>query len=107
MTILAAALVPLLDAGETGAMSPTGRAGGVRVLEQGTSQCGLNGAGHFAKMVHNGIEYVVMAAHAEGLNVLYCADIRKRSRRADAETTPHGFGGHLELGAPHDKGESR
>jgi 6-phosphogluconate dehydrogenase (decarboxylating) len=67
----------------------------------------LNGAGHFAKMVHNGIEYVVMAAHAEGLNVLYCADIRKRSRRADAETTPHGFGGHLELGAPHDKGESR
>jgi 6-phosphogluconate dehydrogenase len=50
--------------------------------------CGSHGAGHFVKMVHNGIEYGVMAAFAEGFNILRNADIGKRSHAADAETTP-------------------
>jgi 6-phosphogluconate dehydrogenase len=49
---------------------------------------GAHGAGHFVKMVHNGIEYGVMAAFAEGFNILHNADIGKRSHAADAETTP-------------------
>jgi len=56
--------------------------------EQGYLHCGPNGAGHFVKMVHNGIEYGIMAAYAEGLGVLKGADAGKRSREADAETTP-------------------
>jgi 6-phosphogluconate dehydrogenase len=56
--------------------------------EQGYLHCGLNGAGHFVKMVHNGIEYGVMAAYAEGLGVLSSANIGKRSHEIDAETTP-------------------
>jgi 6-phosphogluconate dehydrogenase len=56
--------------------------------EQGYLHCGPNGAGHFVKMVHNGIEYGVMAAYAEGLSVLRSADIGKRENRIDAETTP-------------------
>ena len=56
--------------------------------EQGYLHCGPNGAGHFVKMVHNGIEYGLMAAYAEGLNVLRNADIGKRQTTADAETTP-------------------
>ena len=56
--------------------------------EQGYLHCGPNGAGHFVKMVHNGIEYGLMAAYAEGLNILRHADVGKRSRAADAETTP-------------------
>jgi 6-phosphogluconate dehydrogenase len=56
--------------------------------EQGYLHCGLNGAGHFVKMVHNGIEYGIMAAYAEGMSVLKSADIGKRQREADAETTP-------------------
>jgi 6-phosphogluconate dehydrogenase len=56
--------------------------------EQGYLRCGPNGAGHFVKMVHNGIEYGIMAAYAEGLGVLKAADAGKRSREADAETTP-------------------
>jgi 6-phosphogluconate dehydrogenase len=56
--------------------------------EQGYLHCGPNGAGHFVKMVHNGIEYGIMAAYAEGLNVLKGADIGKRTREIDAETTP-------------------
>ena len=56
--------------------------------EQGYLHCGSNGAGHFVKMVHNGIEYGLMAAYAEGLNVLQNADIGNRSREANAETTP-------------------
>jgi 6-phosphogluconate dehydrogenase len=56
--------------------------------EQGYLHCGSNGAGHFVKMVHNGIEYGLMAAYAEGLNVLQNADIGIRSRETNAETTP-------------------
>src|SRR5215813_10304042 len=56
--------------------------------EQGWLHCGPNGAGHFVKMVHNGIEYGVMAAYAEGIAVLKSANIGKRKGVVDAETTP-------------------
>jgi 6-phosphogluconate dehydrogenase len=56
--------------------------------ENGYLHCGPSGAGHFVKMVHNGIEYGIMAAYAEGLNVLRHADVGKRGRTIDAETTP-------------------
>jgi 6-phosphogluconate dehydrogenase len=56
--------------------------------EQGYLHCGPNGAGHFVKMVHNGIEYGLMAAYAEGLGVLRGANIGKQGETADAETTP-------------------
>src|SRR5215468_1582545 len=56
--------------------------------EQGYLHCGPNGGGHFVKMVHNGIEYGLMAAYAEGLGVLRSANIGKRSHEVDAETTP-------------------
>ncbi|MBX3731091.1 MAG: decarboxylating 6-phosphogluconate dehydrogenase [Verrucomicrobiae bacterium] len=56
--------------------------------EQGYLHCGPNGAGHFVKMVHNGIEYGLMAAYAEGLGVLRDANIGKREHAEDAETTP-------------------
>jgi 6-phosphogluconate dehydrogenase len=56
--------------------------------EQGYLHCGPNGAGHFVKMVHNGIEYGVMAAYAEGLGVLRGANIGKQNHVSDAETTP-------------------
>ena len=56
--------------------------------EQGYLHCGPNGAGHFVKMVHNGIEYGIMAAYAEGLNILKNANIGKRTHEVDAETTP-------------------
>jgi len=56
--------------------------------EQGYLHCGPNGAGHFVKMVHNGIEYGLMAAYAEGLGILRSANAGKRERAVDAETTP-------------------
>lgn len=56
--------------------------------EQGYLHCGPNGAGHFVKMVHNGIEYGIMAAYAEGLNILRHANIGKHLQDIDAETTP-------------------
>jgi 6-phosphogluconate dehydrogenase len=56
--------------------------------EHGYLHCGPHGAGHFVKMVHNGIEYGMMAAYAEGLNVLSHANAGKHERKADAETTP-------------------
>jgi len=56
--------------------------------EQGYLHCGPNGAGHFVKMVHNGIEYGIMAAYAEGLAVLRSANIGKQQEGIDAETTP-------------------
>jgi 6-phosphogluconate dehydrogenase len=56
--------------------------------EQGYLHCGPNGAGHFVKMVHNGIEYGIMAAYAEGLGVLKAANIGKKQGELDAETTP-------------------
>ncbi len=56
--------------------------------EQGYLHCGPNGAGHFVKMVHNGIEYGIMAAYAEGLAVLQSANVGKQEGKIDAETTP-------------------
>ena len=60
----------------------------VGTSEQGYLHCGPSGAGHFVKMVHNGIEYGIMAAYAEGLSILKSADVGKRQQEADAETTP-------------------
>jgi 6-phosphogluconate dehydrogenase len=65
-----------------------GRSGPPNQAEEGFLHCGPNGAGHFVKMVHNGIEYGVMAAYAEGLNILRNADAGKRPPSDDAETTP-------------------
>ena len=56
--------------------------------EQGYLHCGPNGAGHFVKMVHNGIEYGMMAAYAEGLGILRAANVGKGAKEVDAETTP-------------------
>jgi len=56
--------------------------------ERGYLHCGTNGAGHFVKMVHNGIEYGIMAAYAEGLGVLRSANVGKHGHEVDAETTP-------------------
>src|SRR6266446_4924158 len=56
--------------------------------EQGYLHCGPNGAGHFVKMVHNGIEYGIMAAYAEGLGILSAANVGRRDHVVDAETTP-------------------
>jgi 6-phosphogluconate dehydrogenase len=65
-----------------------GRQGASTTAELGYLHCGPSGAGHFVKMVHNGIEYGLMAAYAEGLNVLRHADVGNTARTADAETTP-------------------
>ena len=73
--------------GRTGAPSPS---------EQGYLHCGPNGAGHFVKMVHNGIEYGIMAAYAEGFNILQHANAGKRERAADAETTPLRYPEHYQ-----------
>src|SRR5256712_1384211 len=62
------------------------KAGGT--AEEGYMHCGPSGAGHFVKMVHNGIEYGLMAAYAEGLNILKHANAGKKTRSMDAETTP-------------------
>lgn len=64
--------------------------------EQGYLHCGPNGAGHFVKMVHNGIEYALMAAYAEGLNVLHAANAGKHAREIDAETAPLRNPGHYQ-----------
>jgi 6-phosphogluconate dehydrogenase len=68
--------------------STPGRKPGTGTAEDGYLHCGPNGAGHFVKMVHNGIEYGVMAAYAEGLAVLKAANIGKSGGVPDAETTP-------------------
>jgi 6-phosphogluconate dehydrogenase len=65
-----------------------GRTGEADPAERGFLHCGPNGAGHFVKMVHNGIEYGMMAALAEGLNILHNADAGTRAIEADAETAP-------------------
>jgi 6-phosphogluconate dehydrogenase len=65
-----------------------GREKAVGTAEEGYLHCGLNGAGHFVKMVHNGIEYGLMAAYAEGFNILKHANVGKHVRETDAETTP-------------------
>lgn len=79
-----AALAPGLEA----APRTPGREKIGGTAEHGYLHCGANGAGHFVKMVHNGIEYGIMAAYAEGLNILRHADAGTRERMADAETTP-------------------
>src|SRR6201988_1419402 len=65
-----------------------GRNGSGGTSEQGYLHCGPNGAGHFVKMVHNGIEYGIMAAYAEGLGILRSANVCTRDHAVDAETTP-------------------
>jgi 6-phosphogluconate dehydrogenase len=65
-----------------------GRTGEPTNAEQGFLHCGPNGAGHFVKMVHNGIEYGMMAAFAEGFNILRHANVGKQVHAADAETAP-------------------
>jgi 6-phosphogluconate dehydrogenase len=65
-----------------------GRTGDPSPSEWGFLHCGPNGAGHFVKMVHNGIEYGIMAAYAEGLNILHGAGVGKQSMTGDAETAP-------------------
>ncbi len=72
---------------ETAPRSP-GRTGEISNEEKGWLHCGPSGAGHFVKMVHNGIEYGLMAAYAEGLNILKSADEGLKPRTADAETAP-------------------
>jgi 6-phosphogluconate dehydrogenase len=78
-----AALAPGVDAASR---TPGRNAGGT--AERGYLHCGPPGAGHFVKMVHNGIEYGLMAAYAEGLNILQHANAGLSAREADAETTP-------------------
>jgi 6-phosphogluconate dehydrogenase len=78
------AIAPGVDA----APRTPGRTGEPTSAEQGYLHCGPNGAGHFVKMVHNGIEYGAMAAYAEGLNILKHANAGKVTREADAETAP-------------------
>jgi 6-phosphogluconate dehydrogenase len=73
----------------SGTVSPTpGRDAGASTAAEGYLHCGPAGAGHFVKMIHNGIEYGLMAAYAEGLNVLQHANEGKAERAADAETSP-------------------
>ena len=75
-----------LAPGVGGGERTPGRAGPPSMEEQGYLHCGPSGAGHFVKMVHNGIEYGLMAAYAEGLNILRHADAGSEHREADAET---------------------
>ncbi|PZS08026.1 MAG: decarboxylating 6-phosphogluconate dehydrogenase [Solirubrobacterales bacterium] len=81
---LFAAIAPGVEA----AARTPGRTGEPSSAEHGYLHCGPNGAGHFVKMVHNGIEYGAMAAYAEGLNILRHAAAGKTSRESDAETAP-------------------
>jgi 6-phosphogluconate dehydrogenase len=79
-----ASLAPAID---SASRTPgRGKVGGT--AEHGYLHCGPSGAGHFVKMVHNGIEYGLMAAYAEGMNILRHANVGKRSQTIDAETTP-------------------
>src|SRR3954467_1215123 len=73
-----------------------GRPEGKGTAEHGYLHCGPVGAGHFVKMVHNGIEYGIMAAYAEGLNILHHANVGKGVRAADAETTPLRYPDHYQ-----------
>ena len=79
-----AALAPGADA----APPTPGHTPGRGTAEQGWLHCGGHGAGHFVKMVHNGIEYGLMAAYAEGLNILHNANVGAHMHAVDAETTP-------------------
>lgn len=84
-------LDPIFDAlapGINAASRTPGREEIGGTAEKGYLHCGPNGAGHFVKMVHNGIEYGIMAAYAEGLNILHHANIGKQQQAIDAETAP-------------------
>ncbi len=84
---LEAIFATLSPGGRRPAASP-GKSAAQAAAEMGYLHCGANGAGHFVKMVHNGIEYGVMAAYAEGLNLLQHADAGLQREEADAETAP-------------------
>ncbi len=77
-----------LAPGSDAAPPTPGREAARGTAQRGYLHCGPNGAGHFVKMVHNGIEYGLMAAYAEGINVLRGADVGMRPRNASAEATP-------------------
>jgi 6-phosphogluconate dehydrogenase (decarboxylating) len=79
-----AALAPGLES----APRTPGREKLTGTAEQGYLHCGANRAGHFVKVIHNGIEYGIMAAYAEGLNILRNANVGKHQATIDAETTP-------------------
>ena len=79
-----AALAPSIEA----APRTPGREKMRGTAEHGYLHCGPSGAGHFVKMVHNGIEYGIMASYAEGLNILHRANVGREDRTTDAETTP-------------------
>jgi 6-phosphogluconate dehydrogenase len=86
-----ARLQPVFEAlapGVSAAPPTPGRAPGAGTAERGWLHCGPHGAGHFVKMVHNAIEYGLMAAYAEGFNLLHHAGAGRESREVDAETTP-------------------
>lgn len=77
-----------LAPGISAAPTTSGREKSEGTAEQGYLHCGPSGAGHFVKMVHNGIEYGLMAAYAEGLNILHHANIGNQEQEVNAETTP-------------------
>jgi 6-phosphogluconate dehydrogenase len=83
-------LEPVFEALAPGpdAQIEAGREPAADSARRGWLHCGASGAGHFVKMIHNGIEYGVMAAYAEGLNILHTADIGRREHAKDAETAP-------------------
>jgi len=89
-TDAARSLGPVFEALAPGpdAQIEAGREAADDSARRGWLHCGPSGAGHFVKMVHNGIEYGVMAAYAEGLNILHTADIGRREHAKDAETAP-------------------
>ena len=84
-----------LAPGKAAAPDTPGRHDTSSTAEQGYLHCGANGAGHFVKMVHNGIEYGLMAAYAEGFNILRHANIGNNERETDAETAPLRNPGHF------------
>jgi 6-phosphogluconate dehydrogenase len=77
-----------LAPGVAAAPRTVGAAGEPSQAEHGYLYCGPNGGGHFVKMVHNGIEYGIMAAYSEGLNIIKNANVGRHSHAVDAETTP-------------------
>jgi 6-phosphogluconate dehydrogenase len=87
----AARLRPIFSSlapGMTVAARTPGRTASPGDAEEGFLHCGPHGAGHFVKMIHNGIEYGMMAAYAEGFNILRNANVGKQTHDSDAETTP-------------------
>jgi 6-phosphogluconate dehydrogenase len=82
------AMFTTLAPGSSSVPPTPGRESSGGTAERGYLHCGPNGAGHFVKMVHNGVEYGLMAAYAEGLNILKKANVGKASHDKDAETTP-------------------